>query len=121
VKLGMLTMLQYYSTCISMVCALYSLHHRVVGLQADASDGGVLDNSFKLAWKALMNGEAIKCSSTFKHVEAVRKPSFVVLDVSSSAVPHTCSPAKFTYSRDFNCHGSRSFDLNHCIHPFFSG
>jgi hypothetical protein len=104
-----------------MIYVLYSFQCRVVGLPADGSDSGVLDDSFKLAWKALMNGEAIRCSFTLENMEAVPKPSVVILDVSLSALPHAYSWTKLFLPRGFNCHGSKLFDLNDCIHPFSSG
>jgi hypothetical protein len=45
----------------------------------------------------------------------------VILDVSLSALPHAYSWTKLFLPRGFNCHGSKLFDLNDCIHPFSSG
>jgi hypothetical protein len=57
---------------------------RVVGLPSDGRNGGSLDDPFKLVWKALINSEPVTCSHTCDEVEAVPKPSVVILDVGSS-------------------------------------
>jgi hypothetical protein len=57
---------------------------RVVGLPSDGRNGASLDDAFKLVWEALMNSEPVTCSHTGDEVQAVPKPSAVILDVGSS-------------------------------------
>lgn len=60
---------------------LYLHRSRVIGLPSDGREGRSLDDEFKLIWKALMESKPVRCCSTLEEVEAVPRPSVVVLDV----------------------------------------
>lgn len=53
---------------------------RIVGLPMDTTNNAVLDDAFRLTWKALMSHKAIQCAHKSTQVAAVSKPSLVILD-----------------------------------------
>ena len=63
---------------------LADITRRIVGLPMDTTNNAVLDDAFRLTWKALMSHKAIQCAHKSTQVAAVSKPSLVILDVSRS-------------------------------------
>ena len=68
------------------VSDLTKLAYRIVGLSTETKNNAILDDDFRLTWRALMSGKPIQSHHGSTQVAAAAKPSIAILDASQPTI-----------------------------------